>query len=31
MDKTDWETARKYLKKAVQMVNFENPELLRCY
>lgn len=31
MDKTDWETARKYLKKAVELSNYSNPEILRCY
>jgi len=31
MEKTNWAEAKKYLRKALEIVNFENPEMLRCY
>jgi TolA-binding protein len=31
MEKTAWEEAKKYFKKAVQLLNDENnPEMMRC-
>ncbi len=31
MDKTNWDKARKYLKKAIELLPNDNPEILRCY
>lgn len=31
MEKTDWQTAKKYLKQALISTNFSNPEIIRCY
>lgn len=31
MEKTNWQQAKKYLMKALEMVKEENPEILRCY
>lgn len=31
MEKTNWKDAKKYLRKALEIVNFENPEMMRCY
>ncbi|USN54240.1 MAG: hypothetical protein H6765_06770 [Candidatus Peribacteria bacterium] len=31
MEKTNWLSAKKYLKRAVVLLEEENPEVLRCY
>lgn len=31
MEKTNWSWAKANLRKALELVNFENPEMLRCY
>lgn len=31
MDKTNWNSARKYLQKALELLDNDNPEVIRCY
>jgi len=31
MEKNNWKDARSYLKKAIQITNWENHEIMRCY
>ncbi len=31
MEKTNWTEAKKFLRKALELTNFENPEMMRCY
>jgi hypothetical protein len=31
MEKNNWKDARSYLKKAMQLTNGENHEIIRCY
>lgn len=31
MEKTHWASAKKYLKQALNLMDHDNPEILRCY
>lgn len=31
MEKTNWQQAKKILRKSLELSNFENPEITRCY